>query len=96
MASRKYKLEIIPGQFSTSDQIANLLQIGWQERLTVHYRVLPLEAHDSFAQLSECPFNEDADASRQKCATSNALNFMCLERACETFEVREWSRQFTL
>ncbi len=94
LASRKYKLEVIPGQFSTSDQIEGVIQIGWQERLTVHYRVLPLlEGEASLAELSECPFQEAAVASRQKCATSTALDFMCLERAFEIFQVRGASLQ---
>ena len=94
LASRKYKLEVIPGQFITSDQIGSVIQIDWQERLTVHYRVLPLlEGESSFAELSVCPFKDDAVASRQKCASSTALDFVCLERAFETFEVRGASRQ---
>ena len=89
LASRTYKLDVIPGQFSTSNQIENVIQIGWQERLTVHYHVLPLlEGDNALAELSECPFKEDALASRQKCATNTALDFMCLERAFEAFEVR--------
>lgn len=87
LASRKYKLEVIPGQFGTSDQVANVLQIGWQERLTVHYRALPLEPDNALAQLSECSFKDDAVASRRQCAGSNALDFLCLERASKTFEV---------
>lgn len=87
LVSRKYKLEIIPGQFVTSDQIANVVQIGWQERLTVHYRALPLTKENTYAQLSECPFKEDAVTSVTPGATGTALAYMCLERACETFDV---------
>lgn len=87
LASRQYRLEVLPGQLSTSDQIANVLQIGWQERLTVHFRVVPIEGVSSLCELSECPFLEDAVTTSQTCVKSGAMDFVCLERAYETFEV---------
>lgn len=38
-------------------------------------------------KLSECPFLEDAVATSQDCVRSDAMDFLCLERAYETFEV---------
>ena len=87
LASRHYRLEILPGQFTTSDQVANVLQIGWQERMTVHYRVLPLEDESRTCLLSECPFLEDGDVSIAECMKSDGMDFLCLVWAAETFEV---------
>jgi hypothetical protein len=88
LASRHYRLEALPGQFSTSEQVGNVLQIGWQERITVHYRVIPLEEESKTCLLSECAFAENAECSIKECVASEATDYLCLERACETFEVR--------
>ena len=89
LASRLYRLEILPSQFCTVDQFGNVLQIGWQERFTVHYRLVRVEGDNRICKLSECPFREDAVATSQDCVKSDAVDFLCLERACETFEVNQ-------
>ena len=91
LVSRHYRLEIIPGQLTTSDELGNVLQIGWQERVTVHFRVVPIDDQNPLCQLSECPFRQDAPATSQDCIKTNMADFFCLERAFETFEVRKKS-----
>lgn len=87
LASRHYRLEALPGQFSTAEQVGNVLQIGWQERMTVHYRVIPLQEESKVCLLSECTFSETTACSTKECAASDSTDYLCLERACETFEV---------
>jgi hypothetical protein len=87
LASRHYRLEALPGQFSTDEQVGNVLQIGWQERMTIHYRVIPLDEESKTCLLSECPFTEKAACETKECVASEATDYLCLERACETFEV---------
>lgn len=87
LASRHYRLEALPGQFSTAEQVGNVLQIGWQERMTVHYRVIPLDEESNTCLLSECSFTEKAVCETKECVASEATDYLCLERACETFEV---------
>ena len=87
LASRHYKLEALPGQFLTSEENGNVLQIGWQERVTIHYKVVPLDQESKICLLNECPFTENAQCSIKECVRSEATDFLCLERARETFEV---------
>ena len=87
LASRHYRLEALPGQFSSTEQLANVIQIGWQERMTVHYRVIPLEEESRTCLLSEVTFSEKAESNTKECVASDSTDFLCLERACETFEV---------
>ena len=89
LVSRHYRLEVLPGQFTTSDQTGNVLQIGWQERVTVHFRVVPIDDENPLCQLSECPFRQHAGATSQDCIKTTMADFFCLERAFETFEVRK-------
>ena len=93
MASRIYSLEAFQGQFRTAGQMGDVLQIGWQERLTVHYRVIAAEDEKlhSITQLSVSTFMDDTTTTRQKCVESDSMNFLCLQQAWETFEVRSGS-----
>jgi len=87
VASRHYKLEALPGQFITSEENGNVLQIGWQERVTIHYKVIPLEKESKVCLLSECSFTEMAKSTTIECIYSKATDYLCLERARESFEV---------
>jgi hypothetical protein len=87
VASRHYKLEALPGQFVTSEENGNVLQIGWQERVTLHYKIVPLTEESKNCLLSECAFSETAKFTIQECVISEATDFLCLEHARETFEV---------
>jgi hypothetical protein len=88
VASRHYRLEALPGQVTTSEQVGNVLQIGWQERLTVHYRIVPLGTENMSCLLSECAFTEAGESSTKDCTASDAIDYLCLENANEMFEVR--------
>lgn len=97
LVSRYYRIEPLPGQFVTNASFGNVLQIGWQERITVHCRVLPLEAGSSTCLLIECPFAEDGSSVTRECASSEIADYLCLEQAFESFEVRVRSTwQFSL
>lgn len=87
LVSRHYSLEPLPGQFSTSAELGNVLQIGWQERMTVHYRVVPHKEASKVCLLSECPFTEKSQSISKKCVDSDATDYLRLERASESFEV---------
>jgi hypothetical protein len=94
LASRHYRLEALQGQFCTAEQVVDVLQIGWQERMTVHYRVIPLDEESKTCLLSECSFSETAESSTKECVASDSTDYLCLERACETFEVRCYGMVF--
>lgn len=87
LASRKYKLEVLPGQFETSPELGNVLQIGWQEKVTIHYRVIPSDEDSPVCLLSETSFVEDAKVSTSECVASDTADFLCLQNAFELFEV---------
>jgi hypothetical protein len=64
-----------------------VLQIGWQERVTIHYKVVPLNDESKTCLLSECSFSEMAQSSTADCVLSEATDYLCLERARDSFEV---------
>lgn len=86
VASRHYKLEALPGQFVTSEENGNVLQIGWQERVTIHYKVIPLAEESKVCLLSECSFTEMAKSTTIEAVYSKATDFLCLENARDSFE----------
>jgi hypothetical protein len=90
LVSRYYRLEALPGQFMTNESFGNVLQIGWQERITIHYRVLPLETESSCSLLTECPFSENGSSTTRECASSEIADYLCLEHAFESFEVSSY------
>ena len=93
LTSRKYRLEVLPGQFSTSkefgDVLQDVLQIGWQEQVTIFYKVvLPEdESRNKICTVSECPFSEAGDITTKQCASSSEANHLCLEDAFQSFQV---------
>mmetsp|Transcript_22289 Transcript_22289/g.55070 ORF Transcript_22289/g.55070 Transcript_22289/m.55070 type:complete len:1626 (+) Transcript_22289:223-5100(+) len=86
VASRHYKLEAVPGQFITSEENGNVLQIGWQERVTIHYKVIPLAEESKVCLLSECSFTEMAKSTTIEAVYSKATDYLCLENARDSFE----------
>ncbi|KAL3943892.1 MAG: hypothetical protein SGBAC_002050 [Bacillariaceae sp.] len=86
VASRHYKLEALPGQFITSEENGNVLQIGWQERVTIHYKVIPLAEESKVCLLSECSFTEMAKSTTIEAVYSEATDYLCLENARDSFE----------
>jgi hypothetical protein len=89
LASRHYRLDALQGQFSPSKEPTNALQLGWQERMTAHYRIVPFDEESRNCMLSECSFAEQDKAARstKECVASSATAYLCLERAGENFEV---------
>lgn len=108
VASSSYRIQKLAGQLGESDPLSSeahqqelhggpvsALEIGWQERVTMHYLIIPLEngTTGSDYTLSECQFMGDmkvlpnassVDKSNGTCIT----DFVCLEHAHETFTVR--------
>jgi len=87
LASRRYRLEPLPGQLTSKSKD---VQLDWRERLTLHYRIVALEEEE---ESDSCRFTEcllsgsDEGQSMSKAAASSvALGFLSLERAHEQFE----------
>ena len=89
LTSRSYRLQALPDQFTKNEEFGDVLQIGWQERVTVHYRVISLknENEDENCILSECPFSESGVYSTKACAASGKTDHLCLEDASKSFTV---------
>ena len=85
LVSRRYRLQQIPGQLSKED-----IEVDWRERVTVHYRVVPVEEESNACLLSECTFGEDT-ATVSECALSPSADYLCLEKASAKFEVCRWA-----
>ena len=96
LASRHYRLEALPGQFTTDEAFGNVLQIGWQERITVHYRVVRVDNPNEPYILTECAFSESGKCSSKPCVASDAMGYLCLEQAAESFEVRRFKKCYYL
>jgi len=88
LTSRKYRLEALPGQFTRSKEFGDVLQIGWQEQVTVFYKVvLPeVEGENNRCEVSECPFSESSETTTKDCTSSSNINHLCLEDAFESFQ----------
>ena len=78
-------MERMSGQLLSGDGTAGV-QVDWRERVTVHYRLIPLERDANTCLLSECPFSEDT-VTLGEGALSSSTDFLCLQKACATFEV---------
>ena len=89
LTSRRYRLEVLPGQFTKSKEFGDVLQIGWQEQVTVLYRVvLPEEeSENKNCVLSECPFTERGETATKECVSSADTNYLCLEDSFASFQV---------
>ena len=89
LTSRKYRLEVLPGQFTRNKEFGDVVQIGWQEQVTVFYRVVlsEEESGNSSCMLSECAFSETGDTTVKECVSSSETNYLCLEDAFASFQV---------
>jgi len=98
LASRAYKLEQLPGQVNDNDDGRPEVKLGWQERVTLHYRVVPLEEESSTCLLSQSNLTSSSSSktSQTPAASSSVLNFLCLERAHRHFEETWKSHQRAL
>lgn len=99
LASRHYRLEALPGQFSDAKSGGpSSLQLGWRERMTFHYRVVPLEEDSNTCLISEHAFaeKESPGSTVKHCAASADTDYLCLERAAENFEAAWKAHQLEL
>ncbi|CAB9513824.1 trafficking protein particle complex [Seminavis robusta] len=85
LLSRRYRLQQIPGQFANED-----LEVDWRERVTAHYRVVPVGEESTACLLSECAFGADT-ATISESALSSDGDYLCLEKASAKFE-RTWNK----
>jgi hypothetical protein len=84
LASRRYQLELLPGQISLSSPTA--FSLGWQERATFHYKLVCKDKQDPPLLLSRCAFTGSAENDTTNGSDSSVLAFLCLERAHDCFE----------
>jgi hypothetical protein len=81
LVSRSYLLEPLPGQFGD-----NRARLGWQERATMHYRIVPNANKSGRVWLNQCGFEGSQDRSVLKPASSApVLSFPCMDNAFESF-----------
>jgi hypothetical protein len=107
IASRHFELRKVLGQVDARDLSQHLLasvgtsdsglslKIGWQERVTLHYLVIPIEVNRtsvSFSTLSFSSGDEMALGSQlliDHRYGAQVTDFICLERAHEVFTVSQ-------
>lgn len=83
-ASRYFNILPIEGQIQdNTEQDPMDLSLSRQERLTMHYRVIPLEK--SKFTLSECLFSEISPSSAPLFNYGEKLDFICIEQAYKQF-----------
>ena len=88
LTSRKYRLELLPGQLTKSKEFGDVLQIGWQEQVVVFCKLVVPDDDDKNAicTVSECPFSESGETITKECASSSETNYLCLEDAFQSFQ----------
>lgn len=84
--SRHYKMELLEGQLGVVKTEASPFRLGWQERVTLHYRVIPMEGPSSTCMLSECQFAEGG-VEVTECLAGPTTNYLCMEHAQQEFQV---------
>lgn len=62
--------------------------IGWQERIALHYRLVPCSSDNESCIISEFTESEDVDVAEDKDILLHS--FACLEYAHEKFRVRTY------
>ncbi len=83
MCSRFYRAYKIEDNLA---QRALSLSIGWQERIVLHYRLVPSVPDDGSCIISECEKTTNLDVLENKDASMHFC--ACLEHAPGTFMVR--------
>ena len=84
--SRHYRMELLEGQLGQTQAPSTPFRLGWQERVTLHYRVIPLNEAAAACMLSECQFSE-GQVEVMQCLTGPTTNYLCMERAQQEFQV---------
>lgn len=92
LLSRNYHMQPVEGQLGDQDSGSPPNQLGWQERMTMHYRLIPLASTTSCCTITDCPFQ--ADAKEEPAAATAA--FLCLDRAHHDFQTALKKHQIEL
>jgi hypothetical protein len=87
IVSRHYRMELLEGQLGAAGAEAPPFRLGWQERVTLHYRVVPFDAPNAPFSLSECQFTDGGQVQVKECVATATTNFLCIERAQHEFQV---------
>lgn len=88
IASRHFEIRQMQGQELTPSARSDSpsLKIGWQERVTLHYLVVPIErTSNALITLSTLSFSSGDRTSHR--SDGQVADFMCRERAHEMFIV---------
>ena len=100
IASRHFKVKQLVGQvdsarrrpLSAALEGQSSFQIGWQERVTLHYLVVPIQSNADRVSFSNLSFSSDETSVPQMHASKDdkkVAEFMCREKAHESFIVRQ-------
>jgi len=100
IASRHFKVKQLAGQVDSAGwrplnadiEGQSSLQIGWQERVTLHYLVVPIQSNVDEVSFSNISFLADEESVPEMHASNDDkkdAEFMCREKAHESFIVRE-------
>ena len=81
VASKCYSIKPMAGQTAEVDNKS----IGWQEQVTLHYLISPLDVTESKSMYSQCLIN--GQESLKKKTDSLVTDFICLEHAHDNFVV---------
>ena len=98
VASRHFEIKQLLGQIDSQDmsppqtgnnEVSPSLKIGWQERVTLHYLVVPIETSSASVIFSTLSFAMDKNAEQvsQHSDGAHVTDFMCRERAHDAFSV---------
>lgn len=86
ITSRHYRIERLLGQLGDAKEEPAPPQIGWQERLTMHYRIIPRDISTNSCTVSECHFME-GNSGQSSTPTMTSTDYLCLEHAHDDFQV---------
>jgi hypothetical protein len=98
IASRHFEVKQLQGQVETCDlsQVPGnfdsilSLKVGWQERVSLHYLVVPTEVNSTSVSFSTLSFSSgDKTVLQSQRDGAQVTDFMCLERAHELFMVSQ-------
>jgi hypothetical protein len=107
IASRHFEIRQVPGQVDARDLSQHLLasvgnsdsglslKIGWQERVTLHYLVVPVEINRTSVSFSNLSFSRGDEMTLESQPLidhrygAQVTDFICLERAHEVFTVSQ-------
>ena len=100
IASRHFEIKQLLGQIDSQDmsppqtgnnEVSPSLKIGWQERVTLHYLVVPIETSSASVTFSTLSFamdeNVKPESPPQLSDGAHVTDFMCRERAHDVFSV---------